>query len=436
MKFSEVFRNKFFFLRDSLNGGIVGHHLEDIYSVMTDINTHQVKGKITSRLSDLLKHAVSTTAFYSSFNESDGINSFPIINKNLVRERKDDFLSTAFKFNEIIPLVTSGSTGTPFKTYHNKNKKYRNSADTIYFAKLGGYELGNKLYYFKIWSDYNRKSYFTQFLQNIVPVDVLNLKANVHHVIEELNKNASPVSFIGYVSAFETICKELHKDNTLSNTLRVNSIITMSESLNDYTKDAVEKYFGCPVLSRYSNIENGIIAQQTMDDHNNFLVNTASYLVEIMDLHKDEVVQNGTPGRIVVTDYYNYAMPLIRYDTGDVGVLGEVEIGGSSRTVLTRIEGRKLDQIYNTKGELISSYIVYRNMWDYTEIEQYQFVQCGEKEYVFKICMPGVFKREAQLVKQFKEYLGDDADFKIEYVHEIPLLNSGKRKKVVNEMKH
>jgi phenylacetate-CoA ligase len=73
-------------------------------------------------------------------------------------------------------------------------------------------------------------------------------------------------------------------------------------------------------------------------------------------------------------------------------------------------------------------------MWKYTEIEQYQFVQKDVRKYVFKVCVPGIFNREQELISEFKSYVGDDADFTIEYVNEIPLLQSGKRKKVVNEM--
>jgi phenylacetate-CoA ligase len=54
--------------------------------------------------------------------------------------------------------------------------------------------------------------------------------------------------------------------------------------------------------------------------------------------------------------------------------------------------------------------------------------------YVLKVNAEQSFNKEAQLITEFKTYLGEDADFKIEHVNEIPLLNSGKRRKLVNEM--
>ena len=434
MSFNEVIRQIIFWTTDLIKGGQVRQNYKDIERIMISSDNSFVKNEIDKRLNRLLIHAIETTTFYKNIDISLGIQSFPTIDKNLIRENISDFLSNKYSQNERIPAITSGSTGTPFKTFQGKAKKYRNTADTLFFANLAGYNLGNKLYYMKIWSEYNKKTWILQKIQNIVPIDVLNLKRDSKAVINQLNANKSSISLLGYVSAYETLCKELDKENIIDPKLKVNSILTMSEGLNDYTKVQGEKYFKCPVLSRYSNIENGIIAQQTLLDKDNFTINRASYLVEIMDMEKDVPVAEGELGRIVVTDFFNEVMPMIRYDTGDLGIKVVKEINGLQQQVLNKIEGRKLDQIYNTKGELVSSYIVYKNMWNYTEIDQYQLIQKNSNAYVMKICLSNVFNRESQLVNEFKEYLGADADFKVEYVNEIPLLNSGKRKKVMNEM--
>ena len=205
----------------------------------------------------------------------------------------------------------------------------------------------------------------------------------------------------------------------------------MSETLNDYTKQTIEKYFGVPVYSRYSNLENGILAQQVPGSGHRYLINTASYLVEIFKMNEDRPAAAGELGRIIVTDLYNYAMPMIRYDTGDTGALSNYD-DGKSNQYLETVEGRRLDLLYATDGSLVSSYIVYKNMWQYTEILQYQLVQYGEKDYLFKINMEGAFAKEEKLIAEFKQYLGHDANFKVEYVDEIPLLASGKRKKIAN----
>lgn len=432
MALLEKLRNSFFWMLDALRGGPVKKHLEDVARTIGNFDEH-MEAKTKAYLDSLLAHATATTQFYSRF-DPENIHSFPVVNKNVIRENIDAFISSKFNKEDLVPATTSGSTGTPFRVYHDRNKKLRNTADTMFFAGRAGYTLGNKLFYFKIWSNNNRKSQKKLFFENIVPVDVLNLKENCADVVAVLNKQTSPVSFIGYVSAFETLCKYLEKKNALKDSLKVSSIITMSESLDENTRQAAQHYFRCPVVSRYSNIENGILAQQTHQNPTAFTVNRASYLIEIFDAETDTVLKNGEMGRIVVTDLFNFGMPMVRYDTGDMGILNEVNTGGRTEMALTHIEGRKLDSIFNTRGELISSYIIYKNMWQYTEIEQYQFIQTGVKEYIFRISMDGKFDRENKLRQEFISYLGEDADFRVEYVAEIPLLASGKRKKVVNLM--
>ena len=81
-----------------------------------------------------------------------------------------------------------------------------------------------------------------------------------------------------------------------------------------------------------------------------------------------------------------------------------------------------MDLIYNTSGSLVSSYIITNNMWKYLEIKQYQFIQTGEKEYLFKLNVDVPFEREKELVDEFSGYFGEGCSISVEYVKEIPLL--------------
>lgn len=428
-------RKTVFWLSDKLKGGPVSEHYENIKKEVVDCASDR-KVSQKEKLVKILAHVTASVPYYADIKEKTQIESFPVVHKTRIKENFASFQSNQYVGSKnLIPVVTSGSTGTPFKIFQNQDKRNRNIADTLIFAEMGGFNFGEKLWYFKIWSENNKKSPLLRVVQNIKPIDVLNLNRNSETVLLNLRKEKTSVNFLGYVSAFETLCKTIANDPSLKPPRgKITSVITMSEALDEYTKRKGAEFFGCPVLSRYSNIENGILAQQTRIAPDVFLVNTASYLIEIFHLEKDVVLPQGQTGRIVVTDYYNYATPMIRYDTGDIGTLDEIEIEGEKRTCLVQVEGRKLDRLFNTAGELISSYIVYKNMWKYTEIDQYQLIQQDKKKYRFKICLAGNFNREKELKSEFLNYLGQDADLEVEYVHEIPLLNSGKRKKVVNEM--
>jgi phenylacetate-CoA ligase len=102
--------------------------------------------------------------------------------------------------------------------------------------------------------------------------------------------------------------------------------------------------------------------------------------------------------------------------------------------IIEKIEGRRMDAIYDTNGNLLSSYVITNGMWDFSEINQYQFIQKSKTSYSFKLSINENFEREGELIDEFRKYLGNEAIIDIEYDNNIPLLSSGKRKKVVNLM--
>jgi phenylacetate-CoA ligase len=428
-KITEIARKKIFWLLDALKGSPVKKHYADIALLLDSKNENAAKNK-EQKLLTLLNHTILTTSFYKQYNNS--LNDFPVISKTMIRENFAAFTSSAFTKEQQLPTVTSGSTGTPFKVLHHADKKKRNSADTMYFAQRAGYQIGDRLMYMKIWSANNKKASLPGVMQNMIPVDVITFNdTETAALIQRMESDSSSFAFLGYSSALENICRYLDKCNHAKVKTTLSSAISMSETLNDYTKQTIEKYFGVPVYSRYSNLENGILAQQVPGSEHRYLINTASYVLEIFKMNEDVPAAAGELGRIIITDLYNYAMPMIRYDTGDTGVLSTYK-DNAGNSYLEVVEGRRLDLIYATDGTLVSSYIVYKNMWQYTEILQYQLVQYGAKDYLFKINMEGAFTKEEKLVMEFKQYLGHDANFKVEYVDEIPLLASGKRKKIAN----
>jgi phenylacetate-CoA ligase len=70
----------------------------------------------------------------------------------------------------------------------------------------------------------------------------------------------------------------------------------------------------------------------------------------------------------------------------------------------------------------------------YDGIEQFQFIEELNNEYVIKLKMtrPLGSTEEDELVRIYSEYFGHGAKVTIEYVDHIPLLPSGKRKLVIN----
>ncbi|WP_372755795.1 CoF synthetase [Mariniflexile sp.] len=433
MLFNRI-RNLTFHLSDFISGGMVNRHIKDINEILNFSSAEDFQNQIKKKLEDLFRHATSTTNFYSSYGGSIDLKDFPIIEKSIVQNNFEDFKSKKFLNKKYYKVSTSGSTGVPFFLFQDKNKRKRNTADVIYFFKKSGFEVGDRLYEFEVWRSHNKKGKLKSLLQNVYQFDVSKLTDdNIIQLLKVFKSDKTEKSFLGFSSAYETICQFLDKTNDEANSnFNVKSIIANSEYLNEYTKLAMAKHFKAPIYSRYSNEELGLIAQQINESGDDFVINWASYYIELLDLNSDEPVNYGEPGRIVVTDFYNYYMPLIRFDTGDVGIFTNPIKGELPK--FKHIEGRKMDIIFDTSGNMISSFVVYTKFYKfYHLLKQYQFIQLSEKEYLIKVNIAeGEFNYEKELVNDVKKDFGMDAIVNIEYVDEIPCLASGKRKKVVS----
>ncbi len=206
------------------------------------------------------------------------------------------------------------------------------------------------------------------------------------------------------------------------------TFISGSEVLGMEMKQMIKETVGCKVIDRYSNEENGFLGQSE-DCSDSFKVNIASFKIEILKQDCDEPAEIGEVGRIIVTDLYSFAVPLIRYDTGDLAIKAAEKDGWV--TELKTIQGRRVDAIYDTQGRRLTSHTWSVYMWKFEKLKQYQFIQEGAKEYVLKVNGAKGVYTDDELVNHLKSILGGDANITIEHVNGIPALASGKFKKTV-----
>ena len=425
-------RRVIFKLLDIIKGRPLQKQLDDLSSFAEKrYNLKEFLSFQEERLNNIISYSISNVPFYKNFPKD--ILKLPVLNKSNFRNNLSEFISDKFEIKQLKEVVTSGSTGIPFKVFLSKVKITRNTADTIKFGELGGFYIGTPLAYFKIWNNVNNKSMLMQIAQNIFPLNVHNLSdQRIEKMINQFNSKSN-LSFLGYASALESISDSVRRCN-LKVKVKLDSIITMSEGISLEGRKRIQSTFNCSVYARYSNVENGIIAQQTSMKSDRYLINSSSYYVEILNFDKDCPVEDGHIGRIVITDYFNTGMPMIRYDTGDIGSKIVVREDEKVKEYLIDVGGRKMDAIYNTQGELVSSFVITNGMWNYPELLQYQFIQKSSNKYIFKLNCPNGFIRQEELKKDITSVLGSDANICFEYVNEIPVLLSGKRKKVVNLM--
>lgn len=406
--------------------------MEDINAKMNSAEyAKSVNSGHPAALDAMLCYAIDNTSFYSGI-QKDGVclSDFPVMNKTKLNAHYDEIKVHAFDDKKTHEMHTSGSTGIPFTVVQDLAKRERHIADLKYFGALGGYLDRDPMCYLRAKPTATPAE---QERDNIWQLDICNLSeknlTDYYHVMVEKKCTA----LMAYPSTLETAVDFWSKHFT--NNSCIKTIISTSETLTDEVKEKLRAFFGneVGVYARYSNTENGILGQET-GKSGLFHLNWASYYFEILKLESDEPAEDGELGRIIVTDLYNKAFPMIRYDTGDVA---RMHCDGSETLpVFTELYGRRMDLIYDTKGEVVSPFLLCRTMRLSHGIEQWQFIQETAKEYTLKITANTEVKPSCEKeVESFKNTLGQDADIRVEYVENIPVMNSLKRKLIVSNLK-
>lgn len=305
----------------------------------------------------------------------------------------------------------------------------------MYLWGISGYEIGMRYMFLRRWNSINKKSKLTAFARNLVMTDVSSLDDDsLETIYQELMFDKKIRMIIGYASTLDMLAAYLKKKDAKPEDFNIVSILSGSEVLSEKTRNLLKSVFGCNVVSLYSNQENGMLAVEC-NENKEFHLNTASYIFEILKIDSDEPADYGEVGRIVITDLFNYAMPIIRYDTGDLTIKKLKAECDISTDVVTAIEGRKVDIVYDVNGRALSPHTITNGLWKFDRLKQFQLIQRKQTEYLFKVNDPENYYTTDELIKTCKEFFGENADIIVEKVDEIPVLASGKFKYLICEWK-
>ncbi len=410
-----------------------GNPVRKYYNEIKLDNYNGTSGEITrGKIQSLIRHAVETTVFYKNNSPDIDLKDLPIVNKSFYKERYDDFISSKYrgdKTNRV--MYTSGSTGTPFSILQDKSKIHFNTAAGIYLFTLGNYFIGTKQALIWTWMRLHKLSRLRAIQENVVKLDCSRLDDNRIREILDLIKQKKIKSIFSYASTLERILTFVKNTSYDTKEIHLRSIISSATLLPENIKKALSKEFSCPVYSMYASEENGIMGIQNTDGMQHYM-NSTGYFIEALKKDSDEPAAPGEMARLVITDLYNYAFPVIRYDNGDLAIIRTEEIGNRYRVYMDELTGRNVDLILDSSGNAISPHALSMNMWGIEGINQFQFIQSGEKEYEIRINPKFSNVNEEDILIRLRPLLGEDANLKITYVNEIPVLSTGKRRTFIN----
>lgn len=418
-----------FWMLDKAKGGKIREYYDQIRYAWKEGSSVKETEK---RIQDLIAHAVKTTDFYKDYPEDISLKDLPVVNKDTFRQQYDRFVSSTYKDapdNRV--MCTSGSTGTPLRMIQNRDKIRHNTAGGIFLGAAAGYYIGMKEAFIRVWVNNVKKSKFQLIQENMIMMDSSRMDeqalAEMFHTIEKKKVKC----LVGYSSALGELSDYIRKSGKDCSNCSVRAIIPISETMPEPIRRTLEKQFGCPVRAWYSNEENGIMGLQNEKDEG-YRIDTETYYYEILKMDSDEPAESGELGRIVITDLFNYAFPILRYDNGDTAVAVRKEKNGRFKLYLSELYGRRSDLIYDCKGNAVTPYIITNNLWDIEGVKQYRFIQKDVKDYTIWLNGDPAKMDQEEILGRIRPYLGDEARIKVEIVDEIPVLASGKRKYIEN----
>lgn len=436
MSLDGLLKRSVYYANDLLHGGVILKMIGDSKKVQNDAAYGRRWQE--EHIREILDWATSHTKFYRDYKGKE-LKDFPVVNKLILTANHADNEVSASEIpwqkGELFIQRTSGSTGVPFEVPMDTRKRQRRVADLKYFNGTVGFHSHEKLGQCRIWTKWHSKNKKQIFWENIIPINVAKLDAAGMEEFVQTIKREKIFALRAYASTYDFLVEYIRSGKVnLADLKTLKICISSAEALNPATREAMMELTGIPIVEAYADEEAGSLAHQRLGDTNYYLNNTC-YYIEWLKMDSDEPAEYGELARIVLTDFYNYAFPMIRYDTGDTAVFAPGNAQSQGWPYISKLYGRRMDMIYNTKGEPMHPMNFGRTLKNFKTILQWQFIQKGEKEYCVKVQVSDDSELDA-LRKEILSIVGDDANITIEQVDTIPVLTSGKRKPVVCEWKH
>ncbi len=215
--------------------------------------------------------------------------------------------------------------------------------------------------------------------------------------------------------------------------INLHAVQVSSETLYAFQRELVEEQFDCNIYSWYGSGEKVIKAGEC-SIHNGCHINSEFGIIELMRKGKD--VHMGDLREIIATTLVNYAMPLIRYQIGDLGALSKRQCPcGRGLPLLKSIEGKIRDIVITPDGKIIHGeffkYIIEKPWIKIARCHQAEIDQIEID--ILPISIPP--KEEiTKIENKLQNHLGDNMKININFVDDIAPTKVGKRHYVISDV--
>jgi len=359
----------------------------------------------------------------------------PVISKREVLENEEKMLNSGMREKMYI-RKTGGSTGMTL--HFMKEAKALAMNDAIMYRCYGWYgiDIGDRQ--IRFWGvpvtwKLRWKEQIKDFILNRIRISAFDISKSACLEQYKRIKKFNPVYFYGYTTAIYGFCLFMKENGIDLNCLNLKAVICTAEKMYPHHRELFNEMFECPVVDEYGSSENGIISFQCKEGNMHMM--SDHMCIEFLD-ENDQPVKPGEMGRIVITDLSSYAMPMIRYDIGDMGKPSNKQCScGVKLPLMEIVEGRKEDFIRTKDGKLVhAAYLCYTLKDD--SVHEFKMYQKNIDNFLVQIVKSSAFdeKSEETLKDKLCTALGNDNNFDFEYLERIPRDKSGKLRYFVSEL--
>lgn len=355
-----------------------------------NLSDQQIENLQNKLMRDLLQHAYENVPYYKKvfnsvkfdpkgYSGPEDLKRVPILTKEIIRDNFDDLIAKNISQKIMTKHSSGGTTGKPLQFHIPKDLKGDFNYATLYrFYRWAGIEFGEK-----------RVSIAGRMITKKPPYSMFNYAENqlyvcAHHLLDMnlpdiVNSiiKFQPKFIQGHPSAVEIIAKYIIKNDIY---IKTKAVFTTSENLYRDQRQVIEEAFNCKVFDTYGMGEMVAMASEC-SEHNGYHLAPEYGFTEIINT---ESYDDGI-GEIVSTSLQNYAMPLIRYKTGDLGKFKREKCAcGSNFPMLDTISGRIDDVIVLASGKKVlplSIRIQLKNLG----IDDFQLIQISKFNFRLNI---------------------------------------------------
>lgn len=299
------------------------------------------------RLSELLTHASKNTEFYAGRIPSkalakglEGLREIPILEKHELIAHSSEMKTS--DTNRLVAMRSGGSSGRQSTVWINRRNLGLLRATQIFWWQWADYRFGARSVQIGV-TPRDLERWFKDLVFGIDYVFTETLAERSARIIGDIYGETTR-HLMGYPSRVLALARE-------ASALRVKgspglvSVILFGDKIFEHDKTFVEEVFGAPLYESYGSAEGFLVAAHDGDTRDSLRVMDDHVLVEIVDF-EGAPLPIGEFGQIIVTVLDNLTMPLIRYNTGD---LGRLTADGSD----TAAGGCRLDREICRRSELV-----------------------------------------------------------------------------------